>query len=179
VVQAIVSQSLRNTQSPREATQAINQRLSALGRAHDLLTAESWRAASMGDVVGRAVALHQEETPRIHVSGPPVQIGARMALSLAMVLHELCTNAIKYGALSVQSGRVDIAWRIEHAGALFHLEWKESGGPPVTPPTRKGFGSRLISGSFESGDGLGTELLYEKSGVVWRLHAPLTVVQEQ
>lgn len=177
VVQAIVGQSLRGTESPREATHSINQRLSALGRAHDLLTAESWRGASMGDVVGRAVALHQEERPRIHASGPPLSIGARTALSLTMVLHELCTNAIKYGALSVESGRVDIIWRID--GGQFHLEWKESGGPQVTLPTRKGFGSRLISGSFDTSDDAGAELLYEKQGVIWRLRAPLTAIQEQ
>ncbi|MGA9796531.1 MAG: HWE histidine kinase domain-containing protein [Rhizomicrobium sp.] len=177
VVQAIVGQSLRGTESPRDATHTINQRLFALGRAHDLLTAESWRAASMTDVVSRAVALHQEGFPRIHASGPALLVGARIALSLTMVLHELCTNAVKYGALSVEAGRVDIGWRIDRA--QFHLEWKESGGPDVTPPTRKGFGSRLISGSFDSGDDTHSELLYEKSGVVWRLHAPLTVVQEQ
>jgi PAS domain S-box-containing protein len=178
VVQAIVSQSLRNTESPREATHTINQRLSALGRAHDLLTAESWRRASMGDVVGRAVALHQEDQPRIHASGPPLLIGARSALSLTMVLHELCTNAVKYGALSVESGRIDIVWRVEGA-SQFHLEWTESGGPDVTLPTRTGFGSRLISGSFDATDGTSTELLHEKTGVIWRLNAPLAVIQEQ
>jgi PAS domain S-box-containing protein len=177
VVQAIVSQSLRNTESPREATHTINQRLSALGRAHDLLTAESWRVASMADVVGRAVALHQEELPRIHASGPALSIGARTALSLTMVLHELCTNAVKYGALSVEAGRVDIGWRID--GDQFHLAWEESGGPEVTPPARKGFGSRLISGSFDPTDGTKAELLYEKRGVVWRFSAPLTGIQEQ
>jgi PAS domain S-box-containing protein len=177
VVQAIVSQSLRGTESPRDATHTINQRLSALGRAHDLLTAESWRAASMGDVVGRAVALHQEESPRIHAGGPTLLIGARTALSLTMVLHELCTNAIKYGALSAEAGRVDIGWRVDDG--LFHLEWAESGGPDVTPPTRKGFGSRLISSSFDSTDRTSAELLYEKGGVIWRFSTPLMAIQEQ
>jgi PAS domain S-box-containing protein len=177
VVQAIVSQSLRGAESPREATRKINQRLSALGRAHDLLTAESWRSASMGEVVGRAVALHQEDRPRIHASGPSLSIGARTALSLTMVLHELCTNAVKYGALSVESGCVDIGWRVDEG--QFHLEWKENGGPEVTPLARKGFGSRLISGSFNSTEGTDTELRYAKGGVVWRISTPLTAIQEQ
>jgi two-component sensor histidine kinase len=84
---------------------------------------------------------------------------------------------VKYGALSVETGRVDIGWRMD--GKQFHLEWKESGGPEVTPPTRKGFGSRLISGSFDSTDRTSTELLYEKRGVVWLFSTPLEVIQEQ
>jgi len=179
-VQAIVGQSLRNATSPKEAMQSINQRLIALGGAHDLLTAHNWRSAALRDLAARAVSFHQEATPRIALSGPDVGIGPRSSFSLALALHELCTNAIKYGALSNSTGTVAIAWHIDRAIAppRFHLEWRERGGPPYKPPTRKGFGSRLVSASFGSEVDGKSRLEFDPAGVIWRIDAPLRAMEE-
>jgi two-component sensor histidine kinase len=98
-----------------------------------------------------------------------------MALTVAMAVHELCTNAVKYGALSVPTGQVAITWRVEHRGSerVLHLSWEESGGPPVRPPTRRGFGTRLIERQLANEFGGGVRLAFEPSGVVCRIEARL------
>src|SRR5688500_7794783 len=113
----------------------------ALSRAHNLLTDQNWGGASLERVVRDATEHLAGEAGRFAVKGEPLWLAPRAALALALALHELGTNAAKYGALSVEAGEVTIAWRTEEGRLL--LDWKERGGPPVAEPAQRGFGSRL------------------------------------
>ncbi|QEE38869.1 HWE histidine kinase domain-containing protein [Methylobacterium sp. WL1] len=151
LVQAIAAQTLRNAPDIDTAREALAARLVALGKAHDILLAGHLagrpEAASVAAVVTGSLALHQDDPGRFGFDGPDLLIGPAAALSLALMLHELATNAAKYGALSTQTGRVDVGWDTapDTAGdPVFTLVWRESGGPPVALLTRRGFGSRLI-----------------------------------
>ena len=179
VVQGIVSQSLRNVATPAEARDAIISRLVTLGRAHDVLTRTSWIAAPIAEIIGGATLAHGIRETRLALSGPPINLTARAALALSMVMHELCTNAIKYGALSNETGLVEIGWSVagDPRDAILTVLWKESGGPEVSAPTRKGFGSRLIETSISSDLGKAS-LEFAPEGVRWRLNAQLSFVQE-
>jgi PAS domain S-box-containing protein len=143
-VQAIAGQTLRSASKDEHGS--FVSRLHALGAAYDLLTSENWDRAAVEDLVRRAVSPFKAE--RFLVRGPDVFVGASQALKLTMVLHELATNAVKYGALSNTSGKVDIAWRHKGSDRL-QIAWQESGGPGVTPPEHKGFGSRLVEQSTD------------------------------
>ncbi|TAN19136.1 MAG: PAS domain S-box protein [Rhizobiaceae bacterium] len=148
MVQGIVNQSLRRADDIEEARLAIGDRLGVLGRAHELLFTGIGERAAVRTVVEKAINLHVDgHASQLNVQGPDIQVGPRAALSLALVLHELTTNAFKYGALSNEHGRVEIGWKIaaiEDAPA-FELWWRERDGPTVSSPTAFGFGSRLIN----------------------------------
>ncbi|ACA16170.1 signal transduction histidine kinase [Methylobacterium sp. 4-46] len=180
-VQSIAMQSLRRLRG-REAEgarDAFVARLIALARAHDVLTRESWEGAELAEVVAGAVAPLEGprgRRPRFSVAGPPLRLPPRMALSIAMALHELATNAVKYGALSAVDGQVSIAWSVE-AGRLT-LRWQESGGPSVTPPERTGFGSRLIGQSLARDLAGEVSLDYPPAGVICTIVAPLDEAEE-
>jgi PAS domain S-box-containing protein len=180
VVQAIVSQSLRTVDSPADAREAIGDRLANLGRAHDLLTQTSWTAAPVAAIVAGATVAHGADAARVTASGPAIKLGARPALALTMALHELSTNAAKYGALSNETGTVAIDWSVgEGADGAPSLEltWTERGGPSVAAPDRKGFGSRLIEGSLARDLHGTTAIDYAPDGVCWRLLARLDKIQ--
>ena len=146
MISAIASQTLRGDDI-KVRREAFNGRLIALARAQDILTATSWLGAPIHDVIAGTTA-HQDN--RISINGPPLILDAKRALSLALALHELTTNSIKYGALSVPAGNVSITWSATddghspHRRAAFRFEWRDRGGPEVTPPEREGFGSLLI-----------------------------------
>ncbi len=182
MVQAIANQTFRNAVDLEAAREAFSARLILLGRAHDILTRASWTEAPITDVVDGALAVHQGGVrPRIRVSGPGVRLAARPALALAMALHELATNAAKYGALSNAEGSVDLRWHVvqEAAEPRFCLTWSELGGPPIlAPPVRRGFGSRLIERSFAAEVGGEVRLTFAPTGLVCRLEAPLASMQE-
>ena len=153
-VQAIAAQTFR--EGPKAERDAFAGRLRALSNAHDLLTQQDLDQVSMRDMVQRALAPFQENrTARFEVSGDDVILGANQALLLAMAIHELATNAVKYGALSNATGTVALTWRIAAAGERrsLNLEWRESGGPPVGAPGRKGFGSTLIERALQQEQG--------------------------
>ena len=171
MVQAIVAQTLSTTATRKAARQALDQRLQALARAHDVLTRESWHGAELADIVaGTVAALEASPGLRFRASGPSVRLEPKAAVSLAMVLHELATNAVKYGALSTDAGWVSLDWTAKPApnGIALTLTWAEHGGPPVKPPWRRGFGARLISRSLSAELG-SAELLYEPAGVQCRM----------
>jgi PAS domain S-box-containing protein len=180
LAQAIVGQSLRTAATTAEARDVIEMRLVALGRAHDILTKSDWAAAPIGSIVAAATAIHGAEPGRIKAGGPDLKINARAAVGVSMALHELCTNAAKYGALSNDVGQVRIDWSIAGEGveAIFQLSWRESGGPPVTPPSRKGFGSRLIQASLSGDNNHKSNISYAPVGVVWTSSAPLRLIKE-
>lgn len=172
LVQSIASQTLRNAPNLEAARDALAARLIVLGKAHDILLAGQTDSASVDQVVQEALSLHDDTGRRFRVSGPSLLVGPSAALALGLMLHELATNAVKYGALSVPNGRVSVGWTVEDVGATaeFRLDWREQGGPPVMPPTRKGFGSRLIQRGLAGGE---VALRYATEGVQCSLSAPL------
>jgi two-component sensor histidine kinase len=142
MVQAIISQSLRGASSLAEASATINARIQTLAKAQDLLTGMSVTAAEITAITDAALAPHRDGDDRIRIHGPRVYLSAQQALGLSLAVHELATNATKYGALSVPQGRVDVTWS-HQMGDDFTFDWRESLGPHVSEPTRRGFGSRL------------------------------------
>lgn len=145
VFQSIAHQTFRAHQG-EEAHRLLDQRLSALSAAHEALTQSEWAGAPLREVVEGALAPHVASSDRIDLSGPPVPLGGRQALSLALAVNELATNSLKYGALSAPGGRIAIEWEadLRTPDGAFLWRWREKGGPQVAPPTRRGFGSRLI-----------------------------------
>jgi two-component sensor histidine kinase len=143
VVQAIVSQTMKHSTDLEHAAGQISGRLAALSSAQDILTETSWwSAADIAHVVDSALKRHVDASERVVVRGPHAEISAQQALGISLAIHELATNAIKYGALSVPDGRIDIEWLVGSDRTL-RFEWRESGGPAVVAGERKGFGSRL------------------------------------
>lgn len=175
-VQSIASQTLRNAPTMRDAKEALEGRLIALARAHDVLTRESWEGAELKEIVAQAVEPYASRGEnRLHVTGPEIRLSPRMALALAMALQELATNAVKYGALSNATGEVRILWNVVPAEAAphLHLRWEESGGPPVQAPSRRGFGSRLIERSLSQELNGVARIEFRPTGVVCTVDAPL------
>jgi PAS domain S-box-containing protein len=170
-VQSIASQTLRHTPSSEDFQTSFTSRLVALSRAHDLLTAENWEGARLRDVLAHELAPHGGALDRIEMDGPDVELGPRTALSLAMAFHELATNAAKYGALSNNDGRLSVVWSEE--GRRLVLTWTETGGPKVEPPSRRGFGSRLIERSITHELRGELSVDYAPQGLRCRLSAPL------
>jgi len=159
-VQSLAHHSLTDRRSTSAV--AFQERLQALSRAHDLLTRQVWESADLGDVVAQAV---RPWASQVDIQGgPPAQLEPAVALALSMMLHELGTNALKYGALGADEGRVSIGWCKED-GRL-RLTWREQGGPPPTPPKREGFGSRLLQQSARMELRGSAELRYDTTGVV-------------
>lgn len=165
VVQSVALQTLRNAADLPSASENLSARLVALGAATDVLTGASWRAADLRALAEHTLAPHGQLGTRIVLDGPPVALQPQVAVALALALHELATNAAKYGALSNETGCVHLAWQVDGTGpeAKFRLAWRESGGPLVTAPTRRGFGSTLIERSLRSyfGGTAATEFLPE------------------
>ncbi|MDR3488971.1 MAG: sensor histidine kinase [Bradyrhizobium sp.] len=171
-VSAIASQSLRTATSIEHGRQAIESRLLALGRAHDLLLQARWSSASLADIVQGATEPYSQGEGKFSIEGPDLKIASGAVIALAMTLNELCTNATKFGALSVPAGRVAIAWTIDKKNARLHLTWTESGGPAVRAPTRQSFGTRLIEtlGKQLNGE---AEMAYAQGGFAYALDVPL------
>ncbi|UIY30733.1 PAS domain-containing protein [Neorhizobium galegae] len=176
-IQAIASQTLRG--GDPIVRQNLERRLMALAAAHDVLTRENWEGADIDDVVTGALAPFGEGGDyRFAVSGPSLRLLPRAALALAMGLHELTTNALKYGALSTPDGQVAIKWQIvEGAEPLLRLTWTESGGPPVVAPSRRGFGVRLIERSLAQDLGGKASVIFDQpAGIIGTMEAPLAGV---
>lgn len=171
-VQAIAGQTLRRT--PAGERKAFIARLHALGEAHDLLTSENWDQAPLRDVVSRALKPFQSsQQERIAVEGPDVWVPANKSLQLTLTLHELATNAAKYGAHSNATGQVRVSWELvnDSEERRVRLSWRETGGPPVTALKRKGFGFLLIEQSF-AGEGR-THFEFAPEGLRCSLEVPL------
>jgi PAS domain S-box-containing protein len=176
MMQAIASQTFRNAEDLAHAQQSFSSRILALARANDLLTGENWEGASLYDLLASVAVAHAGNEPdRFSAEGPVVRLSPKIALSLSMAMHELATNAVKYGALSNDKGRVDVTWSVQFGGEKerLHLEWRESGGPAVTAPARRGFGSRLVERGLAGELGGTVQLNFEPSGVVCVIEAPM------
>jgi two-component sensor histidine kinase len=176
MVGAIASQTFRTAATKEDARTIFDARLAALNQAHDILTQSSWTSASMPTVIAGALAPHRTGEKRIRVSGPEVELTAKQALSLALALHELATNATKYGALSVPDGTITIDWACHTGsdGPALGFVWRESGGPVVAPPTRRGFGSRLIEGTLSADFGSSVKIEFLPEGLTCRFETRLS-----
>src|ERR1700716_3940265 len=171
-VSAIASQSLRTATSIEHGQHAIEGRLIALGRAHDLLLQARWANADLANTIRGATQPYDNEgAGRFSIAGPDIKITSGAVIALAMTLNELCTNTTKFGALSVPAGSIDIAWKIDEGMQRLQLTWSEKGGPSVRAPSRQSFGTRLIESLGQQLKGQ-VQLAYEPTGFVYTLDVP-------
>ncbi|MDP4026960.1 HWE histidine kinase domain-containing protein [Methylobacterium sp. NEAU 140] len=178
-VQSIAAQTFRG-QTDQAARAVFDARMAALSNAHNVLVEDNWESASLRSVIGCALAPHllaEVDINRFQLRGPDARLHPKVAVTLAMALHELMTNAAKYGALSVSEGQVAVTWSLhgmDDRRQQLDLCWEERGGPAVSPPTRKGFGSRLIERQLPMEFDGSAVITYAPEGVVCRLEVPLT-----
>jgi two-component sensor histidine kinase len=178
IVSAITSQSIKSASTLEEAGKTIGDRLRALGVAQDLLVHERWTGAGCRTLVESAVKAFQSKgLDQFEIVGENIAISSGPAVSLSMVIHELCTNAVKHGALSVSGGLVSISWTA--ADDRFKLHWKETEGPPVKEPSRRSFGARLIERALPGQLSGEARLRFEPDGLSCEVNIPLTVMQER
>jgi two-component sensor histidine kinase/CheY-like chemotaxis protein len=172
-VSAIASQSLRTATSIEHGQHAIEGRLVALGRAHDLLLQARWANASLEHTIRGATEPYVSiGSGRISIQGPDIRITSGAVIALAMTLNELCTNTTKFGALSVPAGRIEIVWKIDEEAQRLHLTWSEKNGPTVHAPSRQSFGTRLIGTLGQQLKGA-VKLAYEATGFTYVLNVPM------
>jgi two-component sensor histidine kinase len=175
-VSAIASQSFRTATSVEHGQAAMEGRMLALGRAHDLLMQVSWSSASLTHILSGATAPYDNPgARRFYFNGPDIKITSGAVIALAMTFNELCTNTTKFGALSLPSGRVDIAWTADDQTQRLRLTWIERGGPPVQKPTRRSFGTRMMESLGQQLTGQ-VRLAYEPSGFVYSMDLPLSSI---
>lgn len=175
-VMAIAGQTRRGSPDPATFGPVFEARLGALSTAHDLLSEGSWNGASLGDVMHRTLSPHAIGPDRVRIEGPPIRLSPNAAVTMNMAVHELATNAMKYGALSTPLGSLEIRWSIDGTVSPGRLDilWKETGGPPVTPPGTRGFGSRLIEQGLARELGGEVRLHFPPKGVECEIHLPLS-----
>lgn len=176
-VQSIVTQALRNASDPEVIREAIETRIAALSRSHDLLGREKWDGAGLRDLIGVALApfrVMEGHAERLTVEGENIRLSPKAALALGIAFNELATNAVKYGALSNATGKVSIDWTLENKldGRWLCLHWRERDGPPVSPPTRRGFGSRVIEQGLAHEMQGTIKLDYLPGGIVCMIDVP-------
>lgn len=176
VVGAIVDQTFRSGGPEQQIRETLTKRIAALGQAHGILTQSLWTNTPIAAVVEGALAPHRHPSGQFQVQGPPLNLPENQALALALAIHELATNAIKYGSLSMDSGSVDIRWAVRAAepSGFFQLTWQESGGPVVKQPTRRGFGSRLIEEGLRESFRGRVDVDYAPSGLRFELTTQLS-----
>jgi PAS domain S-box-containing protein len=177
MVQSLAMQTVRHADSLQDFVGKFQARLLAVAAAHDLLTKRHWEKAPLGSLAAEVLApLTGAANPRVTIDGPCFDLSPRAALSLTMALSELATNAVKYGALSSESGTLSLRWQLrqEPDGTALSLEWLERGGPSVAPPTRRGFGARLMERCIEADLRGVFDLVFEPSGVCCRMTIPVS-----
>jgi PAS domain S-box-containing protein len=174
-VQSLATQTARGTDSPEAFRSAFEGRLIALSQAHDQLTRRHWRSADLQDIVAGATAPYLSRArEQFMLQGESITVMPRVALTLALAMHELATNASKYGALSVPEGRIEIRWHVQSGPSpVLRIEWRERGGPPVRVPERQGFGTRFIEGSVASELQGKAKLDFEAAGLRCTMQIPI------
>jgi PAS domain S-box-containing protein len=173
-VQSIAMHTMRFSDNMDSFRHSFEDRLQSLAHAHSLLTSGQWQGTDLRDIVTRELEPHGGGSKRIKVTGPSLFLRPKAALSLHMVLHELTTNAAKYGALSGDEGRIDVAWSLNGQGGQEELvlRWEEHGGPPVTPPVRRGFGSQVLEAAIGYEMGGDASLDYHPAGLKAEIRVP-------
>jgi two-component sensor histidine kinase len=173
-VRAITSQSLRTAISIEHGQKAIDSRLAALGHAHDLLMQASWASASFAQTIRSATEAYDSKgAGKFVIEGPDINITSGAVIAFAMSLNELCTNTTKFGALSVPGGRIELSWKIDEEKHRLKFNWIERGGPPVLPPSRQSFGTRLIGSLGQQLKGE-VQLTYSPAGFAYALDVPMS-----
>lgn len=178
VVQAMARQTLKHSGIEKTVWAAFEGRLQAMAQAHTLLTRDSWEGADIRKIVHEVLKVHGEgHIDRFDIAGSEVWVDAQNALALSMAIHELGTNALKYGALSTPHGRVAISWYadVSEAPPIFDFRWQERDGPEVRAPSRRGFGSKLIEQAFKHDGSSIAEVVYDASGVRFHARFPLQI----
>jgi two-component sensor histidine kinase len=174
VVQAIARQTAKEA-SPRDFLELFSQRLSGLAANQDLLVKSEWKDVPVKEVIEAQLSpLGDILGSRVSVSGPDIDVTPAASQAFALAIHELATNALKYGALSVATGHINVSWSVQ--SGEFQLTWTEREGPTVTPPERRGFGSTVISQLTKSALKGSSELEFGSDGVTWRLHCPVSAI---
>jgi PAS domain S-box-containing protein len=177
MVQSIADQTFRGAGLDPAIQRTFAARLVSLSNVHSVLTQRSWDSADLYEIIAAAVGPHRPPgEDRFGISGPILRLGPRTAIALSMAVHELCTNATKYGALSSEAGRVEIGWSIDQG--QFCWAWREQGGPIVSPPVRTGFGSRLIERSLAAQLSARVTLNYQSGGLLCTIDAPLSAIRD-
>ncbi|WP_315721445.1 MULTISPECIES: sensor histidine kinase [unclassified Bradyrhizobium] len=176
IVGAIVSQSIRNLPEAKAAQHAISGRLLALGHAHDLLLQAKLTSADLRTVIRSSIkAFDTPDETRFSISGSEILVVPDAVVAIAMTLNELCTNALKFGALSVPEGRIDLLWSVDPQTRQVHFTWREKHGPAVQQPTSRSFGTRLIE-TLGTQIGGKVQLTYASTGFSYTLDAPIAVL---
>ena len=182
IVQALAMQSFNVRMEPEIARKTFDARLNALSAAHNLLTTQNWENAGLLETIKASIAATTgANVDRVRLQGPDTVVAPQTAVSLAMAIHELCTNAIKYGALSNETGTVDVRWSvrpIEDGPTELEIKWTEAGGPPVQPPSRRGFGTRLIERGLSAELRSEVELEFRPAGLNCKILAKLPRISE-
>jgi two-component sensor histidine kinase len=175
VVRSLVQQSFREGRPVEEARTTLLHRLEAIARAQNALAATDRDTASLDEIVSSELSAH---VGRITLEGPPVMVSGTIAQTFSLLVHELATNALKYGALSNATGRVVVSWSIEGQGDAAHLvfHWQEKDGPPVSAPQRKGFGSRLLESALPTGPSGPARLTFEPAGLTYEVEIPMSAI---
>ena len=168
VVQALANQTLKGAPDPAAALDAFAERIGAMARASDAMMLESWTTATLGAVANAVLSPHGQPIGPLEIDGPEWRLRANGALSFAMALHELATNAKRHGAWSVPGGRVSLRWGADGPDSLHRLTWRETGGPSTSRPTTLGFGLRFAERSLRSAFGRDTAFLFEPDGMQCR-----------
>jgi two-component sensor histidine kinase len=177
-VQSIASQTFRHSGVDPRVQRDFEARLITLSNVHGVLTRQSFESADLYDIIASTLRPHNApERERFSIEGPALRLGPKSAVALSMAVHELCTNAIKYGALATETGHVDIGWDV--AEARLRWSWRERGGAPVSPPTRRGFGTRMIEGALAAQLAGKVIIDFQPEGVVCTMDAPLDAVRDR
>jgi two-component sensor histidine kinase len=176
-VQSLAMQTAREATSLNDFCERLEGRLFALSKAHDQLSRRNWEHADILEIVMAGLApYHDQGAGRITISGEPVRFDPKSALTFAMICHELTTNAAKYGALSLPAGHLSVAWKTRKngSGRVLDFSWRETGGPPVDPPTRRGFGTLLVERGVQLELGGSARMSFDAPGVCCEIEIPLT-----
>jgi PAS domain S-box-containing protein len=182
-IQAIATLTLRSDGSPDQLRESLTARILALSKAHDVLTDTQWSGADLREIAARAGVPYESTDqlhPRLRIDGPTVRLPPRTAIAVALALHELATNAAKYGALCVADGHVELNWGFVSmdGGRVLRIVWREIGGPPVKPPKRAGFGSRMIQRGLAADLNGRVEVDYRPEGVVCTIEARIDPLED-
>jgi two-component sensor histidine kinase len=161
------------TLGPGPSGEALLGRIAALAQAHAILSAEEWRGAELTGLLDAVLSAHRTAPGRVSLEGPRVVLAPKIAQSMALALHELVTNAAKYGALATAAGRLSVRWERLGEPDRLSLVWRESGGPPVSPPGRRGFGSTLIERSLAYEFEAKVDMQFRPDGLVCEIDLPL------
>ncbi|KQP08692.1 sensor histidine kinase [Methylobacterium sp. Leaf93] len=175
-VQGLLGATARSTKDVNTFYHSFSDRIVSLGKTHNLLTEDYWQTAPLRELLQNELGHYNDATTsRIILDGPAIELAADLAVPTGMAIHELTTNATKHGALSLPSGRIAVRWSVDRreAGRVLDLSWTETGGPPVTPPERKGFGSTLLQRVLAQQCNAEVVIAYEVEGLRFQMVAPL------